>query len=315
MADLHPTHPQMKRPPRIVIVGASGRLGQALEARFARDATVIGLTRSQIDLASPVSIRAGLDPLDFDYLILPAAMTAVDPCETNQEEAYAINADAPGLIAEICAGKKAHMTHVSTDFVFDGAKAGAYTEEDAPRPISKYGDSKLKGEEQVLAASPHHLVVRVSWLYGPGKPAFPEWIVDKACSDSAISLPSDKTGCPTSSIDAADLLVPLLLDPSAGPAGGIFHLCNSGSCTWREWGQACIDLAREAGAPLKALEITGNTLADIPAFLAKRPPNSIMANGKYAAYTGITPRPWQDALRHHFQTAGFLAKYQAVTCA
>ena len=88
----------MKRPPRIVIVGAAGRLGQALEARFSRDATVIGLARPEIDLSSPQSIRHVLEPLKFDHLILPAAMTAVDACETNQDQAYAVNAVAPGLI-------------------------------------------------------------------------------------------------------------------------------------------------------------------------------------------------------------------------
>ena len=189
----------MKRPPRIVIIGASGRLGQALEARFSRDATVIGLARPQIDLSSTQSIRYALEPLKFDHLILPAAMTAVDPCETNQDQAYAVNAVAPGLIAKICAAKKAHMTHFSTDFVFDGKKEGAYTEGDAPHPLGIYGDSKLKGEQAVLEASPYHLVVRVSWLYGPGKAAFPEWIVDQACSKPELSLPGDKTGSPVSS--------------------------------------------------------------------------------------------------------------------
>ena len=304
----------MNPPPRIVIVGAAGRLGQALAARFSRDATVTGLTRSSIDLSSEDSIRAALEPLDFDFLILPAAMTAVDPCETNEAEAYAINAEGPRIIAEICAAKRAHMTHVSTDFVFGGAKDSPYTEKDTPRPVSAYGASKLKGEEQVLAASPAHLVVRVSWLYGPGKPAFPEWIVDKSCTESALSLPADKIGTPTSSVDVADLLEPLLFTPGGVPASGVFHLCNSGSCTWQEWGQACIDLAREAGAAVKVDAIAGNSLADIPAFLAKRPPNSAISNAKYIDFTGITPRPWKDALRGHFETGAFLRKHQAAPC-
>ncbi len=300
----------MKRPPRVVIVGASGRLGQALEARFSRDATVTGLARPRIDLSSESSIRSALEPLDYDYLILPAAMTAVDPCETNRQEAYAINAFAPKLIADICAAKNAHMTHVSTDFVFDGSKDGPYTEEDAARPVSIYGASKLEGEEHVLAASSNNLVVRVSWLYGPGKPAFPEWITDRACVETALSLPADKTGSPTCSTDVADLLAPLIFGPQHGaPAGGIFHLCNSGACTWREWGQACIDLAREAGAPVKTAAISGNRLADISAFLAKRPPNSVLSTAKYTSYTGITPRPWQEALSAHCAADGFLRKY------
>jgi dTDP-4-dehydrorhamnose reductase len=304
----------MKRPPRIVVVGAAGRLGQALVARFARDASVLGLARPQIDLSSPQSIRDALEPLKFDHLLLPAAMTAVDACETNPDQAYAINATAPGLIAGICAEKKAHMTHFSTDFVFDGAKQGAYTEGDEARPLGIYGDSKLQGEQAVLAASPYHLVARVSWLYGPGKPAFPEWIVDQACNHRELALPGDKTGSPVSSVDIADMLHPLLFGPAGEPARGLFHLCNSGSCTHREWGQACLDLAVEAGAPLRAREIVANTLAEVRAFVARRPPNSVLSTSKYTAFTGLAPRLWQDALREHFATSTTLRKYQAATC-
>ncbi len=305
---------KMKRPPRIVVVGAAGRLGQALVARFARDASVLGLARPQIDLSSPQSIREALEPLKFDHLVLPAAMTAVDACETNPDQAYAINTAAPGLIAEICAGKKAHMTHFSTDFVFDGAKDGAYSEEDSPRPLGIYGDSKLQGEQAVLSASPYHLVVRVSWLYGPGKPAFPEWIVDQACNHADLALPGDKTGSPVSSTDIANLLDPLLFGPGGEPASGIFHLCNSGSCTHREWGQACLDLAAEAGAPLKARKIIANTLADVRAFVAKRPPNSVMGTAKFTAFTGLAPRHWLDALREHVTTSPTFRKYHAAAC-
>lgn len=304
----------MNRPPRIVIVGAAGRLGQTLQTRFSREAAVIGLTRKDLDLTAPDSIRAALEALDFDRLILPAAMTAVDPCETDPETAFAINAAAPKLIAEICAEKGAHMTQVSTDFVFDGRKSGAYCEDDAAEPISVYGASKLKGETHVLEADPSHLVVRVSWLYGPGKPAFPEWIVGKACAETAISLPGDKTGSPTSSVDVADWIAALILDPARPPAAGIYHLCNSGSCTWRDWGQACIDLAREAGVPVLAETIAANTLADIPAFLAPRPANSVMSNAKLASFTGAQPRSWQQALRQHFAESGCLDPFLAAAC-
>ncbi|MCG7853862.1 MAG: dTDP-4-dehydrorhamnose reductase [Methanosarcinaceae archaeon] len=300
----------MKSPTVIVVVGTSGRLGKALESRLAGEAVVVPLNRDSMDLASGESIEKALLPLAFDFLVLPAAMTAVDLCETNPDQAYVINADAPGLIARICAAKGAHMTYVSTDFVFDGSKDGFYTEEDVPDPISVYGASKLKGEELVLAADVRNLVIRVSWLYGPGKPAFPEWIVEKACSETMLSLPGDKSGCPTSSVDVADLLVPLLFNAAGKPAEGIFHLCNSGACTWSEWGQACIDFARETGSPVKALSIGRNLLADIPAFLAKRPPNSSLDNSKYFAFTGIRPRPWEDALHAHFAACNLPMKDQ-----
>lgn len=296
----------MNRSPRIVIVGASGRLGQALCERLSLDAEVIALSRPRIDLTSPGSIAAALEPLDFDRLILPAAMTAVDPCESDPGLARIVNAEAPGRIAEICAGKGAHMTCVSTDFVFDGGKAGPYAEDDEARPVSVYGATKRDGEMKVLAADPGHLVVRVSWLYGPGKPAFPEWIVGKALAEEELALPADKTGCPTSSTDIAEMLRSLL----EKSASGIFHLCNAGSCTWQEWGQACLDLARESGVPLRCEKITGNSLSDIPAFQAARPPNSAMSTAKYTAFTGITPRPWLGALREHLLSGQSLENHR-----
>jgi dTDP-4-dehydrorhamnose reductase len=106
----------------------------------------------------------------------------------------------------------------------------------------------------------------------------------------------------------------LILDPARPPAAGIYHLCNSGSCTWRDWGQACIDLAREAGVLVMAETIAANTLADIPAFLAPRPANSVMNNAKLAAFTGFEPRPWRQALREHFVESGCLDKYHAAAC-
>lgn len=301
----------MKRTPRIVIVGVAGRLGQALSQQLSNDAEVIGLARPGIDLASPASIHAALDSLDFDHLILPAAMTAVDACESDPAQAFAINAEAPGLIAEICASKGAHLTHFSTDFVFDGEKSGSYQENDPSHPLGVYGASKRMGEERVLAASADHLVVRISWLYGPGKAAFPEWIVEKACKESTIALPGDKIGCPALSTDVAAMLLPLLGLAGGPRAGGIFHLCNSGPTTWRDWGQACIDLAREAGAPIRAEKITANTLADIPAFVAKRPPNSALDVSKYHSFTGVLPRAWQEALRSHIVSDAFLFPYRA----
>jgi dTDP-4-dehydrorhamnose reductase len=110
------------------------------------------------------------------------------------------------------------------------------------------------------------------------------------------------------------LLEPLLFGSAGEPASGIYHLCNSGSCTHQEWGQACLDLAAEMGAPLETRRIGANTLADIKAFVAKRPPNSVMSTEKYSGFTGITPRHWLEALREHFASSETLRKYQAAAC-
>ena len=285
---------------KIVIVGAFGRLGTELSLHYGKKFPVVGLGRRQLDLADERSIRKALDPLDFTLLFLPAAQTLVDRCEDEKEEAFQLNAHAPGLIAQICAEKGARMVHFSTDFVFDGKKDGPYQEDDLTGPISVYGASKLAGEELVLAASPAHLVLRLSWLFGPAKPGFPEWIVGKACSEYALALPAEKRACPSYSSDIVSLLDPLLFRPHEGSAGGVFHLSNSGDCSWQEWGQECLDLAHEMGHALKTHQISATSLDTIQAFKALRPVNSTMSSSKYTRVTGVTPRGWREALRDHF---------------
>ena len=138
---------------RLVIVGAGGRLGAALVREYAKEFDVVGFNHAQLDLGAPEQMRATLGALEFDALINTAAQTNVDRCETHQEEAFAINGEAPGVLAEICARKKARFIHISTDYVFDGEKREPYTEEDEARPISVYGESKREGERRALEAN------------------------------------------------------------------------------------------------------------------------------------------------------------------
>jgi dTDP-4-dehydrorhamnose reductase len=142
-------------------------------------------------------------------------------------------------------------------------------------------------------------VARVSWVFGPGRPAFPEWIIDQACNREDVTLPGDKLGSPTFTLDLIAWLDALVFGQPGGPASGVFHLCNSEPCLWRDWGQFCIDTARDAGVPVRAREIRGVPVDSVAAFVAKRPVNSSMSTGKFSALTGIRPRSWQDALREH----------------
>lgn len=288
---------------RIVIIGSAGRLGSALAESYSRDAEVIAFGRSELDLTQPESIRKALDSLEYDRLILPGALTLVDYCETHQEEAFAANAEGPKLIAEISAGKGAHVTYVSTDFVFDGSLPVPYNEEQVARPLSVYGASKKQGEDYVLAVSDRNLVVRVSWLYSGGKPAFPEWIIGQAKTQEKLALPGAKIGSTSRAEDVVGYMKPLLGLNGDIPAEGIFHLANGGQCSWQQWGQFCIDQALERGMPLKAHEVGANRLEDIKAFTAPRPLNSVLDTTKFTAHTGITPRPWQEAMAEHFSNS------------
>jgi dTDP-4-dehydrorhamnose reductase len=288
----------------LVVVGAAGRLGSALVRSYSANHPVIGLTRSELNLADPESIRRALEPLEYDRLILPGALTAVDYCEDHEDEAFAVNADGPKLIAEISAAKGAHVIFISTDFVFGGFSRHPYKEDRTARPLSVYGASKLEGEESVLGVSPDNLVARVSWLYGSGKAAFPEWIIQQAMKQDVLELPEEKVGSPTYTEDVVEYLASLLgLSDGSKPAGGIFHLSNSGSCTWQQWGQFCLDQAVAAGMPLKTNRIGANCLEDIAAFVAKRPINSVLSTEKFTERTGVVPRHWKDAMREHLGLA------------
>jgi dTDP-4-dehydrorhamnose reductase len=297
----------------IVLVGSGGRLGCSLVKFLEPHHQVTGLGRGDLNLASASSIQEALEPLEYDHLFLTGALTAVDYCETHETEAFAVNGEGPGIIAEISARKGAHVTHISTDMVFDGAKESPYLETDEANPISVYGASKLEGETRVLAASPKNLVARVSWVYGPGRPAFPEWIIGRACEESRLTLPGNKICCPTYTLDLIRWLAALVLDRADGPAAGVFHLCNSSPCTWRDWGQFCIDTARVNGFPIIAGEIEGVPVESVPAFVAKRPVNSAMDTGKFSALTGIRPRDWREALRDFVMQSESFAKYKPVT--
>src|SRR5438309_174682 len=136
---------------RIIILGAGGRLGAALAREYREKFDVVGFNHARLDLTKLEQIRDKLSPLEFDLLLNCAALTNVDLCESQREQAFAINAEAPKVLAEICSNKKAKLIHFSTDYVFDGEKWEPYTEADVAKPISVYGESKRAGEENVLA--------------------------------------------------------------------------------------------------------------------------------------------------------------------
>ncbi len=298
------------RPPgplRIGVVGGRGRLGQALVDGWKPVAEMVSVGRKEIDLRDPASISGYLAAHALDLVVLTAALTAVDYCEAHEREAFEVNAEGPREVARICARMGIKVILVSTDFVFDGSKHGPYVEADPVGPISVYGASKLKGEEYVLEASSDNLVVRVAWLYGAAKPAFPEWIIQQAINQESLALPGEKLGTPTSCEDLAEYLLSLLDMNRRDPASGVVHLCNSGGCTWQEWGQFCLDTAAEAGIALKTNRIGANRMSDIAAFVAPRPVNGVLSTERFTALTGITPRPWQDALREHI-----LGKYSMI---
>jgi dTDP-4-dehydrorhamnose reductase len=209
-----------------------------------------------------------------------------------------INAHAVRTLAEICSRKGARCIHISTDYVFDGAKRTPYTEEDPVVPISRYGESKRAGELALLAVSEGHLVVRVSWVFGPDRPSFVDQMLKRAQTEEKIEAVCDKVAVPTYTLDAAHLLKPLLFDV---PAGGVVHLCNGGECTWQAYAQFAVDCAVAAGMPLKARTVGALKMADLKSFVAKRSPYSALSTAKLSRLTGQRPRHWREAVREYVE--------------
>src|SRR3989440_1745516 len=280
---------------KIAIVGANGRLGAALAREYAREFEVTSFGRGQLDLSELDRVRSALFKAKFDLLINCAALTNVDYCESNRKEAFLVNAEAPRLLAEICRDKAAKLVHFSTDYVFDGKKTDPYVEEDEAVPLSVYGESKLEGERRVLEVSSQHLVVRLSWVFGPDKPSFIDQIIQRARENDVVTAVADKFSAPTYTIDVASWLR-LAIDKNAN---GILHLANGGGCSWQEWAQYALDVCRSLGIPLKAERVGAVSLADIKNFVAQRPVDTVLLVAKFAALTGVQPRHWREAVAEY----------------
>ncbi len=278
---------------KIVILGVGGRLGAALLREYRDKFDVAGFNHRQLNLSDLAAVREKLRNTRFDILINAAGFTKVDLCETQPDRAFLINAEAPRVVAEICDEKNARLIHFSTDYVFGGERREPYTEEDQASPISVYGESKLAGENNVLAAKSQNLVVRVSWVFGPDRPSFIDAMIQQAQENDEVDAVADKFSTPTYTLDIAAML-PEFFD--ANVAGGILHFANAGQCSWREYAQWAVDCCHNGGLPLKSKTIGERKLRDMTNWIARRPVYSVLSSAKYTKLTGISPRTWREAV-------------------
>jgi dTDP-4-dehydrorhamnose reductase len=278
---------------KIVILGAGGRLGAALAREFRQKCDVAGFNHAQFDLSNIADVRTRLRARSFDVLINAAAFTNVDLCETERERAFLINAEAPGVLASICGEKDAKLIHFSTDYVFDGKKRTPYAEEDEANPISFYGESKLAGEKNVLAVDDRHLVVRVSWVFGPDRPSFIDAMIKRAQENNKVDAIADKFSTPTYTQDIARML-PQFFDRTV--EGGILHFANAGKCSWQEYAQWALDCCARRGELLKAKGVGALELNNMKGWVARRPVYSVLSTARFSALTGTPPRAWRDAV-------------------
>jgi dTDP-4-dehydrorhamnose reductase len=278
---------------KIVILGAGGRLGTALLRKYRDKFGVTGFDRTQLDLSDLNGVRKKLQETAFDVLINAAGFTKVDLCETQPDQAFLINSEAPRVLAEICDKKSSRLIHFSTDYVFDGEKRQPYTEEDKAAPISVYGESKLAGEKNVLAAQDRNLVVRVSWVFGPDRPSFIDAMIKGAQESERVDAIGDKFSSPTYTHDIAEML-PRFFEGDVD--GGILHFSNAGQCSWQEYAQWALDCCHDTGLPLRARTVGAGKLENMANWIARRPVYSVLSTAKYTKLTGISPRTWREAV-------------------
>ena len=275
----------------ILVFGKDGQLGKAFKAIFdgmpaSANLNVKYIGRSECDLSDHAALKQVLDSSDAHFIINASAYTAVDKAETEQELAFAVNARAPELMAQYAAEYGATFFHYSTDYVFDGSKAGFYLEDDQRNPLGVYGKSKAAGEiaiEQAFANSKgQYAIFRTSWVYGEGS-NFIRTILRLAKDREELKIIHDQHGVPTSAQWLANTTLDLALDKDQLKlfTSGIYHAVPSGETTWH--GLAClvVDAALKAGANLKVKpELIKPILAVEYPLPAPRPMNSRMGTSK-----------------------------------
>jgi dTDP-4-dehydrorhamnose reductase len=276
---------------KIIVTGAAGMLGSDLVRRLSVGHEAIGVTRREFDLLDELSVLKAVAEIRPDWVIHCAAYTNVDGCEKEPEKAFSVNADGARNVAKACWGAKAKMLYVSTDYVYDGKKTEPYVETDPVGPLNVYGQSKLKGEQEILNVLPDALIVRTSWLFGKNGPNFVEAILAQVGKKDELSVVSDQVGNPTYTVDLADAQTRLV----EADASGIFHAANNGHCSWFEYAKKILKLHGAEGITVKPV-----TTAELgrPAL---RPAYSVISKKKYEGLTGHRPRDWEEALKDYLK--------------
>lgn len=274
---------------RVLVVGHRGMLGRDLMRVLEGHHVLSGADCDELDIREIESVRACIGKRNPEVVINAAAYTNVDGAESNEGLAHDVNAKGAGNVAKVAREMGSRTAHLSTDYVFDGKKAGPYLDSDPTGPINAYGRSKLAGEIAVLDADPDALVVRTAWLYGRSGKNFVETIIKLAGERDRLTVVDDQRGSPTWTVHLAQGIAKLV---DAG-AKGIVQATNSGATTWYKFACKIVELAGIKG--VRVDPITSDQL-DRP---AKRPMNSVLDVSKFALLTGAPMPPWEEALKQY----------------
>jgi len=285
---------------RILVIGAKGMLGKDLveilrsSSRVDQhlDWEVFGWDIEEIDIQEEKNTVTKIESLRPNMVINIAAYTHVDGCESHDEKAFAINAEGMRHVALGALRCRAKVVYLSTDYIFDGKKREPYLEDDPPHPLSVYGRSKLRGEQYVQEMVEDALIVRTQWLYGKYGNNFVASVLRQAREKKVLSIVNDQVGSPTYTIDLSRAISVLI----QCDARGVFHVANSDLCTWFVFGQEILKLSGMEGVrivPISSEEV-GRP--------AMRPLYSVLNTEKLKRETGMTLRPWSEALKEYLST-------------
>ncbi len=303
---------------KILVTGANGQVGWHLQRALAPMGEVLAIDVGEVDLTDLEAVSRTVREFEPDVVVNAAAYTAVDKAESEPELAHAINAAAPGRIAEECARRGALMMHYSTDYVYDGSKSSPWDESDATGPLNIYGQTKLEGDKAIVATGCPHIIMRTTWVYDVRGKNFLRTVLHLAREKEELRMVGDQHGAPTWARGLAEATTIILAKCCARHAAsgswpqGTFHLTAGGQTTWAGFAQAILEdyealvswpaETGEFGGPLKAKRVVaiGSEQYQAP---ARRPQNSVLSNRRIQTEFGITMPDWRAQLRLALQDA------------
>ena len=281
---------------KILVTGKNGQVGHELQRSLAPLGEIVAVDVEDCDLTNSEQIVALVERVKPGLIVNPAAYTAVDRAEAEQEVAYAINATAPKVLAAQANLLHIPMIHYSTDYVFDGTKLGQYVEEDDPNPQSIYGKTKWQGEKNVRAMCPQHVILRTSWVFGAHGGNFLKTILKLAQEREELKIIADQFGAPTSArllADSTAAIAKQLLNDDAAMKAGTYHLVASGETTWHGYASKVVELANQLGVKTS---VQAQNIQPIPSeaypLPAPRPKNSRLSTQKIRDTFGIEIPDW-----------------------
>lgn len=273
---------------RVLILGSTGLLGKALMREWSGD-EIVGMGSRELDIRDADQVRKVVKDIRPDWIVLAAAYTDVDGCESQQELAFAVNRDGPANVADAARDTGAKLVFLSSDYVFDGRKTSPYEVDDARNPQSVYGRTKAEAEIRLLEILPGCCIARTSWLFGAGGKCFPDTILKLAATRPSLNVVDDQRGAPTYSVDLARGIVQLCRNH----ASGVVHVTNAGECSWFEFAR---EIVGQAGLSTQVNPTDSLKMARP----APRPAYSVLSATSLHRY-GIELPAWRDGLQRYLR--------------